>query len=314
MKDDESSSQKPTTQSPEASARTSDRIKAALLGAVVGAAITAVGSYINTVKNIDAKIFEVRTGREAAVQALRGELFATFSQHVAPQLDGDFRKVALLAALHSNFSQFFDSRAVFEAFSHEIGEAGARQELKRLAKRVARHQAEYLKAHKAESKTETLSTGDSGEDRKNFNLGKHGSITVHIEGVHRDKREYAAKEIVRYKEDDDEEMDDVADFVNISVDMTPMTQMGVGAEMGEPITFDLSYMDAPYFDNIWMEHADGEYFRLALILKDIDKIDGEFEVTIEAIHFPDDWFSPTELPPARGHARECSPPPIGRRL
>ena len=67
----------------------------------------------------------------------------------------------------------------------------------------------------------------------------------------------------------------------------------------EHLKFDLSYMDSPYFDNVWMEHpGGGGHFRLALLLKDIDKIGGEYFVKIEALHFPDHWFSPAELPPA----------------
>ena len=59
------------SQSPRASTKTSDRIKAALVGAAVTAGITVGGSYVNTQKNLDAQVFEVRTNREAAVQAGR---------------------------------------------------------------------------------------------------------------------------------------------------------------------------------------------------------------------------------------------------
>ena len=61
-------------------------------------------------------------------------------------LDEDDRKVALLAALHSNFSESFDTRSVFETFAGTIKGARARRELMRLAQRVARRQAEFIKA------------------------------------------------------------------------------------------------------------------------------------------------------------------------
>ena len=128
-------------------------------GRFAGSAITAValiyvasvGNKVNkTIESSQRKAaeFALYVNRETAVNQLRGQVFSTLAQHVVTTIaDTNYQKVALLAALHGNLSKFIDTRPVFAAFLREVEGDGARHELRRLAKRVARRQADYIVAH-----------------------------------------------------------------------------------------------------------------------------------------------------------------------
>lgn len=69
-------------------------------------------------------------------------------------------------------------------------------------------------------------------------------------------------------------------------------------------SFELSYMDSPYIDNMWIRHEDGSDDRIAVLLRDIDnncpkenEDCGDYRVEIEILHFPDDLLLPVERPP-----------------
>lgn len=67
--------------------------------------------------------------------------------------------------------------------------------------------------------------------------------------------------------------------------------------------FELSYMDSPYIDNIWIPHEDGSADRIAVLLKGIDKCPeaikdcGDYRVEVEILHFPDNLLLPVEQAP-----------------
>ena len=91
-------------------------------GAVVYVAI--VGSRVNTTiseARLKTDEFALYANRETAVDRLRGQVFSALAQHVVTRLKNeDQRKVALLGALHGNFSKFIDTRPVFAAFLKEV--------------------------------------------------------------------------------------------------------------------------------------------------------------------------------------------------
>ena len=103
-------------------------------------------------QELNARKLELQSSRESAANQLRGSVFSSVGEHVAPLLSKDDEKLALLAGLHTNFGALYDTRPVFAAFSRDITGVGSRQELKRLAKRAARLQLESLRS---EGGTET---------------------------------------------------------------------------------------------------------------------------------------------------------------
>ncbi len=287
-----------------------------LLAALAAAALTG-GVTLSVHRNqIAARRVELVSARESAVQALQGRVFDTFATHVAPVVeDNDDRKVVLLSALHSNFNKFFDMRAVFETFASRTEDPTARHELMRLAKRVARRQAQHIKAHSGGSEkhgtmSETVERcwpAKSGEKKTTVTLGAH-DVTVFIKSEPvryciPDELASTYEKVARYKDDDDEIIDDVVDQVGVTIIL----------DKGEPADFTVSYMDSPYMDNFWMAHHDGTQGRLAVILKDIDTIVKEgcedaragdrpklaYRIKLEVLHFPGSLFTPTERPPAR---------------
>ena len=282
------------------------------LAGIVGAGILYFGTILVGAKEERSRSFDLLSNREVAAHALQVEIFDIFAQHVVPALEegvDDHRRVALLAGLHSNFSEFFDTRPVFEAFAEKVLDHTARHELTRLAKRVARQQAEFIKAHVDTSKerpmyaTETVSPGEPLK----FDLAVH-EVTVSIKG--KPYRHYliesaktAKAETPSLGDDDDDRIDDVSDYV--TVEMT-LNWKEHGMTMG-PLTFELSYMDTPYMDNIWMRHSDGSHHQMALRLVDIDTKNGEHAVKIEFLHFPGDIYAATQRLPVKellkgGHA------------
>lgn len=267
--------------------------------------VTGILVYAGTIwvgaKEERSRTFDLLSNREVAAHALQAQVFEVFVQHIVPALEEeghDHKKVALLAGL-SNFSEFFDTRPVFEAFAGKVTNPTARHELTRLAKRVARHQAEFIKAHvnptneNDMSVKKTLHPGDSLE----FNLAVH-AVSLRIKGEPR--RHYTIADAQQHKEknpalgdNDDDLIDDVSDYVTIEVKLTGKDRMKMG-----PFTFELSYMDTPYMDNIWMRHSDGSHHQMALRLVDIDT-KKEHEVTIEILHFPGDVYAATQRLPVK---------------
>lgn len=232
---------------------------------------------------------ELFSNRESAANQTRSAVFAAFGEYMLPQLEGDDQKVALLAALHSNFSEVFDTRPVFEAFTRSIPieNHDARHELRRLAKRVARRQAEFIASHGGTKAEMTLRwVADEDPEPTHINLAGHDIYVTIMSrpNVISDRR-------TSYLADGTQVIDDVADVVEIIV-----RNLQVPEESEEaPPAFELSYMDAPYIDNIWFQHEPGEIHRLAFVLKYIDKVEDDYEVTVEAIHFSDDFLLPLEL-------------------
>ena len=243
---------------------------------------------------------ELFSNREAAANETRGAVFAAFGEYMLPQLEGDDQKVALLAVLHSNFSEVFDTRPVFEAFTRSIpiDNHGSRHELMRLAKRVARRQTEFIANHGGvrSEKTLTWVAGLKDIRRIQFSLDGH-EIEVGIKS----KPNVLSDRHTIIKADGTLELDDVADVVEISV--WNMDDPNIDAEDIEPLTFELSYMDVPYIDNIWLQHH-GRIHRLAFVLKGIDKVGQGYEITVEAIHFDEDFLPPAGLAARRGNKYE----------
>ncbi len=295
------------------------RLFAGLVGAL---AIMVVGliSYIGTrwigEKEERSRTFDLLSKREIAAQELQVKVFEVFVQHVVPALDdsvNDHKKVALLAGLHSNFSEYFDTRSVFEAFADKIDDPIARHELRRLAKRVARRQAEYISAHSPKQENEM-------SIEVTLHWPKEDSITIRNLAVHNVKlsilrpqckytipeSDSIKKNYPTFVEEGDTLLDDVSDLVNISIEFTPAhkSKEKMEGSIG-PFVFDLSYMDTPYMDNIWMRHHDGSHHQVAVRLIDIDtKIDKDTEkekysVKIEILHFPGDIYAATQRLPIK---------------
>jgi len=138
-----------------------DKVKDSRLfaGLVTGLLVYAGTIWVGA-KEERSRTFDLLSNREVAANDLQAKVFDVFVQHVVPALEeegNDYKKVALLAGLHSNFSEFFDTRPVFEAFAEKVTDPTARHELTRLAKRVARRQSEFIKAH-VNPTTETPTT------------------------------------------------------------------------------------------------------------------------------------------------------------
>ena len=302
------------------------RVIAAVLGAIALAGAALIGSC-TTLKvkgnEMDSRTFDVMSRREASVQALQGQIFSVFAKDVVGVLEVEDQKVALLAALHSNFSDFFDTRPVFEAFAEDIKDMRARHELRRLAKRVARRQAGYIIAHQGagdDSHTTHMSVTVRYPDpgKETFRLADHDVILEIVEEPDRyhERNQVQVVDSSRYKDLHDLGIDDVADFVRVRL---TVSENDVHDEKAVPDHddvrdnnevknnddegFNVSYMDVPYIDNLWIEHEKGEYHRLAVLLKDIDKVEGGYEVHVEVLHFPGDFFTPTERPPAAEFAK-----------
>ena len=286
---------------------------AAIVGAIIVMTVnTGIGEAEAHSRNLD-----LLSRREAAAQNLQAQVFDIYVQKVVPVLGekgNDYKKVALLAGLHGNFSEFFDTRPVFEAFAKTVEDPGARHELIRLAKRVARRQAEFIKAHTPPVREQTmdrlveLSYDTSGKEIK-FNLAVH-DVTLSI--AKQPHRHYSISESGDEKgknpalgDSDDDLIDDVSDFVTIKVEfsMDPelhhqMANNGEGhMKKRLSMTFELSYMDTPYMDNMWMKHGDGSHNQIALRLIDINTKGDKHTVKVEAIHFPGTLFSPTQRLP-----------------
>ena len=279
------------------------------LAGIAGAGIMYFGTIWVGAKEERSRTFDLLSNREVAAHALQVQVFEVFVQHVVPALEekgNDHKKVALLSGLHGNFSEFFDTRPVFEAFAETITDATARQELKRLAKRVARRQAEYIKVHVPKPKNAIMSTRETlswpSDPEKTFPLAVHDVILR----IWRPRCRYTVAEsdsIKRIKpllgEEGDNRIDDVSDLVAILVQFTH------GKEVIGPFTFDLSYMDTPYMDNIWMRHGNDSHHQVALRLIDIDTTinidtkEEEYSVTIEILHFPGDVYGATQRLPVK---------------
>ena len=150
------------------------------LAGIAGAGIVYLGTILVGAKEERSRTFALLSDREVAAQALQAQVFDVFVQHVVPVLEekgNDHKKVALLAGLHGNFSEVFDTRPVFEAIAEQVTNPTARHELTRLAKRVARHQAEFIKAHMDLTNQDTMyaevTLSWPSDPRKTFPLAIH---------------------------------------------------------------------------------------------------------------------------------------------
>ena len=319
-----------------------------LFAAIVTGVLAIVGTVILYSATIGvgttearSRTFDLLSNRETAAQTLQAQVFGVFVEHVVPSLRegvNDHQKVALLAGLHGNFSEFFDTRSVFEAFAEEVSDLTARHELTRLAKRVARRQAEYTKVHVPESGNAIMSTQQTliwpQTPETTFPLAVH-EVTLKVSRPQRRPDPGESNPITPANSSlievgGDYEIDDVSDLVAVSIAFTPPPKRGIWPFLlgllnmdtpekeEESFQFDLSYMDTPYMDNIWLRHADGSHHQVALRLIDINKLkrdedttkrneDPEYSIEIEILHFPGDVYAPTQRLPIEellegGHA------------
>ncbi len=251
----------------------------------------------------------IQMEREKAVDIMRRDAFAIFAQYLESGLPDDNRKAAFLSALHGTYSEYFDTKPVFEFFTPEINSVKARQELRHSARRVARRQAEYIKANKGSDNETVKLTWEDGralEDQKpkEFELHEHHGEVSFSKAPERYKHVPplvpSEKERRDYQDVDDEQMDDVADRVTVRVtlSMLPKGEMTVLDE-----TVNLSYMDSPYIDHLWMRHPDGSQHVLALRVEDIDKTDTGYISTLELLQLPPDLFIPGVRPAAKSVVR-----------
>ena len=71
--------------------------------------------------------------------------------------------------------------------------------------------------------------------------------------------------------------DDVTDSVSVA-----FTEFG----MDDTIEFELSYLDSPYIDNISFFEGYRDQDKMALVLREINEVDGKYEIYIDIVHFP----------------------------
>lgn len=222
---------------------------------------------------------ELQSSRESAANQLRGSVFSSVSQSVAPLLSEDDQKLVILAGLHTNFGTLYDTRPVFAAFSRDINSVGPRQELKRLAKRAARLQVESLRS---EGGTETqvehlhLTYPTVDVEPMTFTVDEH-RFHLRVLNVSRKYKTESSEEVMSYRDASDDTTDDVAD--SVSVAFTEVDQ-------DDTIEFELSYMDSPYIDNISFFEGYRDHHKLAFVLREINDVGGKYKIDIDVIHFP----------------------------
>lgn len=267
------------------------------IGRLIGALVTAlalivvsvVGNKVNTAisnaqeqsadierqMNREMARIEMRMNRETAVDAMRSDIFGLLAQYVVSDLKKDTKRVVLLAALHGNFGEFFDSRPVFEAFARDFTDSLARRELRRLSQRVARRQAEYMQAHGGVN-TELIFDWPNDRIKHLDDLAGMHAMDIEIEEVMEGPCGPA----------------DVGTRLAVSVDMRCEEDV-------RKLQFSLSFFDSPYMDNIFVRHM-GEVHRISLLLLDIEEVNnnGSYRIRLEVLHFPDDLILPTDLPSA----------------
>ena len=222
---------------------------------------------------------ELQSSRESAANQLRGSVSSSVGQSVAPLLSDDDRKLALLAGLHTNFGAIYDTRPVFAAFSRDIKGVGSRQELKRLAKRAALLQVESLPSEGG-TKTQvehlriTYPTVDV--EPKKFTVDGH-DFHLRVLEVSRKYGSESSEEVMNYRDASDDTTDDVTDSVFVAFSEV---------DIDDTIEFELSYMDSPYIDNVSFFEEYGTHHKLAFVLREINEVDGKYEINIDVVHFP----------------------------
>lgn len=273
------------------------RLLSALVGAAVGLTGTLTVINSNTgisVENLLMKRENMLSNRVIADHELQAKVFDIYVQHVVPALDKDVedhQKVALLAGLHSNFSSFFDTRPVFEAFAQKVEDPIARLELRRVAKRVARHQSRFITGKGGGGSEINLRWDDSGSDRdSSWCWGDSTSpkaLKVRLRLKEEPIRHYSKDasrtlsiQFPALADDGDELIDDVSDFVTVEVVFEESEGKGNKMTM-DTVTIELSYMDTPYMDNFGMRHGDMPEHQMSLRLRDIDT---EFGVDPDTVH------------------------------
>lgn len=225
---------------------------------LLAALIIVSGSIIATVITLNLESKSILSNRELAAHELQAKVFEIYVENIVPELGkkgNDLRKVALLAGLHSNFSKFFDTRTAFEAFAADIEDHIARYELRRLAKRVARQQADFIKGHmdginidttifmtwhaasrsvsrnrrreleterRSRHEHETVESGDQEPEKEHLiTLGKHKFKLRLKKEPHRHYKIDTAIALKRrfpaLADDGDRLIDDVSDFVTIEI-------------------------------------------------------------------------------------------------
>lgn len=256
------------------------RVVAAGLSTAAVLAIAVLTAVINSALSSaqrQADHFSLIANRATATNTLRAEVFGVLSEHLAPKLSKDFEKVVLLAGLHGNFSKFIDTRPVFAAFLYEIEDPRARRELKRLAQRVARRQADYLVAHGAQRIAIGLDwrRGEPSSDSSERHLFGH-RIELNVLDVS-----------TRVNENGRETLEDVGNTVKVSLIVD-----------GLPRRFTVSYLDVPYMDNVFLvEDGGATVHRIALLLIGMTaEPSGEYHIRFEALHFPDHAIMPSDVP------------------
>jgi hypothetical protein len=249
-------------------------------GTLVGAMLTAVVGVLGVWYNVNSsatnnqlrrlelieKQVQFSSSQQMAVNQMRADALNAMEKCIAPHLDGDALKIAALAAFHSSYGEFFDTRPVLEAFARTIEGDVARHELIRLAQRVARRQKNALLAAGGEVKRleVKIAPGGAGEEHVSFH-----------------------------------EHDLQLRFENVVCEGRPTDQVSVVFGQAPDIheSFALGYFDAPMMDNIAIPHADGTVHFVALNLLDIEPQQGSdgYIVVIDVVHFPEGVGTPTEL-------------------
>ena len=273
---------------------------AAIMGFVINSTI-ARSQRIN-------EVFTQQSNRETARDSLRANVFDVLAQHVVKQIDDkDFQKVALLAAFHGDFSKFMDTRPVFAAFLREVHGDEARHELRRLAKRVARRQADYIVAHGGARVRKVAPWSKGVLCKVSFELDNH-AVSVEIEEVEAADLESAGNAVDDAIEGRKKKrpIGDVATIVHVKVVIDNESEA----------RFSVSFLDAPYIDNMFVlgkKEGKEVVHRIALVLLDVtDKPptdvraaetggalkDPIYWVEFEAVHFPDNIIMPGDVPSA----------------
>ena len=257
------------------------RLAASVVMAIATLVVGTVGYRVNKSMNdantilkeaeLQSHQVEFVSNYDLAVTQMRGQALAALWQYLAPELSDDNKRVALLAGLHSTYSEFFDTRPVLEAFSQDIKDEGAKRELRRLAKRVAQRQAESLRMQGGVTieMEFALLTTNGGKANQMFELDEH-QLDVTISNL-------------EYK-------DDVTD--SLEVELRLRDEKGL-EEVA--VSFSLSYMDSPFLDNVTVRHENGQIDHFAVMLLSISKNGEDYDVVLKFLHFPTDVLTPFDV-------------------
>src|SRR5262249_54090533 len=159
--------------------------------------------------------------------------------------------------LHSTSDEYFNTRAVFEAFAKTIKDQEARKDLKRLAQGIAGLQAGILERNGGFSVTKTFSLdGPKASDMQDFMILDHHLWVLASQLVHED---------------------DVSDSVHVDVwidiDNSDDKNRDEAKSVYNSRSFSVSYLDSPLADNITIPEEGEKIHHLAVRLLGITQTD-----------------------------------------